>query len=465
MRERYRIKVNGVGRGRESLSFFVYLNFAIVLPTSLFQNGFWRFALLLVFVLYLLIVLGSRHAIVALDGFLARAGALGRLALFETMPVTVLIMSLTSPNKVRIWEASIVVVLVAGLLWRDWHAQRLPAKNRLDTLRFGWALIGLALSVPLLNLASGMLVPKLSDVATTTVDAARMVLQGHDPYSAALDPFGAINAHNAAFGGYKYLPLMILFYLPFVVPFGSMAVLWANALLVAGLCAAVWALSRGNTDAAGHGDNRLVAIAVLLATPELSETSLAMGYNDVPGTLLVLAAFIVRGRSALLAGLLVGCSLSFKLMPGLVAATILFPPDRWKPYVTGMVFGLLPTALFLTWDAEALVRNVLVFNLVRSPDPTSWRLLVPSWIGRAASLGALSVWLAGSVWLALRSWRGKAVAVLDHEVPDARLILFVIASLLLIMTGLTAHDDYMIWWMPAVIAIFAREGDQRHAPA
>jgi hypothetical protein len=54
-----------------------------------------------------------------------------------------------------------------------------------------------------------------------------------------------------------------------------------------------------------------------------------------------------------------------------------------------MAAGLLPTVLFLAWDPDAFIRNVLLFNLVRSPDGTSWRLFAPAWLGRVASLGAL----------------------------------------------------------------------------
>jgi hypothetical protein len=180
-----------------------------------------------------------------------------------------------------------------------------------------------------------------------------------------------------------------------------------------------------------------------------------MGYNDSIGTLLALAAFLVRGRSALLAGLLVGCSMSCKLMPGLVAATIVFPPDRWKSYAAGMAVGLLPTVLFLAWDPDAFIRNVLLFNLVRSPDGTSWRLFAPAWLGRVASLGALGFWLAGSAWLAWRSRNANSST--GAEGCPVRLALFVAVTLGLIMTGSTAHDDYMIWWMPAVLAILPLE--------
>lgn len=446
------------------LPFLAYLNFAILFPVTFFQNGPARLALLAAFALCLggLAVVRRRASLPgpghtapghAAPGHTALAPAWRMVAgclLFGAVPAAVLFLSLGSPNKVRIWEAGVALGLVAAIVWCDTFARRGRERLFRGMPWYGLLLVGLAFSVPLLNLASGLLVPKLSDVATTTLDAARILAQGHNPYAASLDPYGVSNAHDPAFGGYKYLPLMILLHLPLAGPLGPMAVLWVNAACVAGLCGVVWGLSRG----ARTGD-RLIAVALLLATPELAETALAMGYNDSIGTLLALTAFLVRGRSALLAGLLVGCSMSCKLMPGLVAATIVFPPDRWKSYAAGMAAGLLPTVLFLAWDPDAFIRNVLLFNLVRSPDGTSWRLFAPAWLGRVASLAALGFWLAGSAWLAWRSRNANSST--GAEGCPVRLALFVAVTLGLIMTGSTAHDDYMIWWMPAVLAIIPLE--------
>jgi hypothetical protein len=182
--------------------------------------------------------------------------------LFGAVPAAVLFLSLGSPNKVRIWEAGVALGLVAAIVWCDTFARRGRERLFRGMPWYGLLLVGLAFSVPLLNLASGLLVPKLSDVATTTLDAARILAQGHNPYAASLDPYGVSNAHDPAFGGYKYLPLMILLHLPLAGPLGPMAVLWVNAACVAGLCGVVWGLSRG----ARTGD-RLIAVALLLATP------------------------------------------------------------------------------------------------------------------------------------------------------------------------------------------------------
>jgi len=144
------------------LPFLIYLNFAIVLPIGLFQNGVWRLALLAIFAAWI----GARArcgAMKAMEQRLADAGAFAQLALFGAVPLAVFAISLASPNKVRIWEALVVAFMVAAAVWRNHRSGPLSGKT---SRLVGAAVILLALSVPALNLLSGILVPKLSDVAT-----------------------------------------------------------------------------------------------------------------------------------------------------------------------------------------------------------------------------------------------------------------------------------------------------------
>ncbi|WP_353228829.1 hypothetical protein, partial [Novosphingobium sp.] len=241
--------------GAARVSLLAFVNFAILLPTGVFQYGFGRLVMLAVFLLFLLTWLGWRHRLAVIEAWLFAKSWAVRAVLAGAIPLVVLVQSIPSPHKVRVVEAAVMLVLTTWLT-ADAGAveRRFGRMARLIPIM----LVMLACAVPLLNLVSGLSVYKLSDVATTTVDAARLVWAGQNPYAAQIDVYGAINAHGPGYGGYKYLPLMIAVYLPFILPFGPNAVLWVDAATLAVLAALVWKLARaaGRTGVAAQSADR-----------------------------------------------------------------------------------------------------------------------------------------------------------------------------------------------------------------
>ncbi len=308
------------------------------------------------------------------------------------------------------------------------------------------AVLGLvgALLVPAANLVSGLVVPKLLDIGTTTADAARAVATGLNPYVLRLDTVGAALVHDARFGGFKYLPAMPLLYLPFVRTLGDPGILVLNGLLWAGMAVAVLLLSRRLSGAC-----RPMVVVLLACTPVVAVESLALGATDVAPMLVLLGAFLAWGRSDWLAGLLVGLSLSMKLTPAILALP-LFVPSRVPGavrYGAGILVGLLPVVPYLAWAPRAMFDNVVVFNIIRVPDLSSWRFHAPGWTGPAAIGAAALVWGGFGLW-----------CVLGRVGLAGRLYALVAVVIVVLLSASSSHDNYSIWWMPLLALLVGVQG-------
>lgn len=360
-------------------------------------------------------------------------GLAGQFAIMA-FPVSLAVWFLGSRFHVRVPETVILAAIIA-LWFGGSRILRLPSRT------VGWVALGLAALVPVLNLVSGLVVPKLSDQVTVTVDAVHLLLGGHNPYASSIDGLGMTLGGGPAYGGYKYSPLYLLVATVPVALFGPFSLLWINAGTLALLADATRRLV--------PGEHRLFALAALLALPQIGENALALGCIDLPGTALAMMAFATRERSVLLTGVLLGMSGSMKAMPALVATIALFPPRQALPYLAGVVLGALPLLVFFAWSPGAAFHNLVLFNAIRVPDDTSWRYHAPAVL--AAALGPL-----GQV-LAVLIAGGTA---LGNGSSERRLAAFVTATILMIASSASAHDDYMIWWMPAAIVVLALRKDQ-----
>ncbi len=288
--------------------------------------------------------------------------------------------------------------------------------------------------------------PRLVDIGLTTLDAARAILRGQDPYTLPIDPQGAHGLRG--FDGYKYTPVMALAYAPLGAALGTRGLLLTNLLTDLAVAAAVGRLAR-RTGAVGAG--RLAA-SLYLSLPVIPQQLFQEGVTDLVPVLALLVGLIFQGRSALFSGFFMGLSVAAKPFPGVIAAAYGLGPKERLTYLAGCAAGMLPVGVMLVHSGRALIDDTLLFNLARSPDATAWLAVLPSpapMIGRllvGASLigGALMLWLRGG---SLHS----------------RCCCIVIGVIATILAGAAAHTNYMLWWLPAFFAVLAaalwREGD------
>jgi len=307
-----------------------------------------------------------------------------------------------------------------------------------------------SLLIPLANIVSGLAVYKLDMIAGTTAQAARAMWSGLNPYDLQIDVYGADLADNTTYGGYKYLPGMPIVYGPLVLLTGARSILLTNAILCTVMAAAIFCLSRKLA-----GEAKYFAILLFLSTPIVSVQALTEGATDVAPVLLVLMAFLQWGRSSFLAGVLIGLSLSMKPVPALFAATLLFPSKReeWWRYVLGIVLGALPALPYLAWSPQSFINNVFFFNVIRPPDPTTWRFHAPDWAGRVAVMASVLAWVSLCLWcFAVRAGL------------RARLYAFFMITVGVVLAAPSDHDNYALWWTPVLVILLATLGAQPRPP-
>lgn len=293
-------------------------------------------------------------------------------------------------------------------------------------------------------LASALLAAAPTDVATTTRVAARTLAAGRSPYADVIDLSGAIVTGSDRFLGYKYGPLCIVAYAPFLAAFGPRGLFIANALGLASTAILLRAL------AGRLGVARPAWIAgLLLAGPFLGAQVLKYRVNDLLATLPVCLAFLVWRRRPGLAGLLLGASMSIKFAPAPLAMLMLIPhgPSAMRRYLLGIAAGLLPIVLIAALDVTAAFDNLVLFNLARPPRD-SWLVLAPPMVATAVkAMFAIAVLAAGGL-----VWRQ------DWPMPRRMQAYTVMAIGLLLCSGL-AMTNYWLWWLPLFPLLLAAPPD------
>ncbi len=419
----------------------LYLGLMIPLEAAAWGFGAYRALLLLGYLALLLAVAFAPKRLHAAPAFRAlRAG----VVIVALIPAAAALLSIGTRYQVRVMEG----LIVAGVILVLWsQAQFARLRNPGTVAIFAVLILGACALIPLAHLVSGLVVPKLVDIATTTAAAARAIWAGQNPYTIPLDPNGLELMHDAHFTGYKYPPLMAIVYLPFVLAFGDFGVVIENACLYVALCVTVFSLAKRLSSA-----SPLLAVILVLASPTAAEDPLGIGGTDIACLLPLTLAFLAWGKRPALTGLLIGLSLCMKPLPGVFAATLFLPEDRraWPRYVAGIVLGLAPAIYYFALAPQAFLDNVVLFSFGRPVDSTSWRWHQPEWIGKPAQIAALLVWMASTAW-----------CTITRAPLAARLCAYVAVVLCVLLSAPAVHDNYLMWWIPVFAALIAAMGTRR----
>jgi hypothetical protein len=277
----------------------------------------------------------------------------------------------------------------------------------------------------------------VEDVGRTTIAADRALLRGINPYAAPIDRTD-VRMGAMRFDGYKYLPVTMAAYLPgaLAIRQPSEAVVATNLVLgflaAAALAAVAW--REISLDAA------ICAAALMFMSEIIVFELVVFGSNDVvPMLLLTLALCFVESRFA--CGLLVGLSISAKLVPGLLWIPILLTPRAPRRYAAGVLAGLIPCLPFFLWGPGDMTKNIIIFLAARHWEMTAPLYSTPPLV-RAAAQGVVAAF-----WL--------AIAIRSARIPMNRIHRCAWAAALTLAFQLAApnmHQNYFIWWhMPVCV--------------
>jgi len=280
----------------------------------------------------------------------------------------------------------------------------------------------IALALNLVYFGARIIHPHIIDIGLTTLTAGKALLQGLNPYALPIDT----GPESFGITGYKYLPMMIIDYLPLGTPFDQRGVQITNLLL---LLACLWLMKR----IAGTK----LAPLLLLMLPLVAEQIFAKGATDLAAVAPLLGALALVERNSFWCGVCVGLSIATKLLPGVAMLPALIPPQRRAAFIAGVVIGGLPVLPFVLMRPAAFWYNIVLFNLWRLPDSTSWLQAMPAAVATAAHLLFIAVMLAAALYV----WRRSPPTI-------ARAALAAMLGIAAILAGPGAHHNYQLWWMP-----------------
>ena len=278
--------------------------------------------------------------------------------------------------------------------------------------------------------------PRLFDGATMTLAAARAFLSGLNPIALPLDRAASALMGDAAFAGYKYLPVTALTYFPLGVGLDERGVLLTNLVLELAIFSLIYGLARR----LGTRTSGLLAVLFYLSLPIVIRQSFGKGITDLAAVLPMLAALLATPQRPRLAGFWVGLSMSAKLLPGALLLPCALPgAGHRRAYIIGLGLGLLPALCVAALSPVAFYDNIILFNLARLPDSTSWLAFAPP----EAALAMRLVFAAALLSLGAFMWRST---------PDllTRCGLLCATIILTILAGPTAHHNYQLWWLPLI---------------
>ncbi len=312
-------------------------------------------------------------------------------------------------------------------------------------------------------LATRLRSPHLNDIPLTTMAAARAMAAGGNPYHEPVDPRAESREQGRNYDGFKYMPLMAVTYAPAALMNSHRGVILINTILHGLTAALIFFVARSLAGEVAGALGLIFYLWIRMVPRQL----FGPGVTDLAAIIPLVAAWWIVARKPLLGGLLLGISLSMKLVPALAIAPLIAPAAvPWrdtsaKRFWLGVACGSLPTLIYFFWSPVDFASNVFLFNLLRPVDSTSWLYQHPERWRQIAACGLVAVVVAGGV-----------VKWVVRPGPIGRVMLAFAVTVGLTLLGPANHGNYQLWWLPwfailfgSSLAAFMRPPVARSSPA
>jgi hypothetical protein len=252
--------------------------------------------------------------------------------------------------------------------------------------------------------------------------------------------------------GFRYGPVLLASYAPFVASQWEAGILMSHALLaalgLAGLFAAARNLSASTFVA-------LAACALVVLARPLRWEIFEQGHSDLLPTALAAAFWFLRqGGRPTLAAVALGLSMGAKTLPGLIWLPLLVREPR--ALLLACSVAAAGYAPFVIWDARGVWYNLTYVFLSRYTDSTSivhYLSPVFRWLLSTAALGTC----AFLGWRAVKA--GDLRAELDY---------LIVAHVAVLASASVFHNNYLVWLLPVLVLVLVEPflmAPGRRAPA
>lgn len=285
--------------------------------------------------------------------------------------------------------------------------------------------------------------PGISDIAEGTIMAADLVVEGKNPYRAAIDPQQTVARWPGMnLIGYKYNPMMFLTFLPSAHFGRGPGLLIMNVFLHLLTLVLIFSLAKRN-----GGENVGLCAVLFYLLIRFIPTEIRFGVTDLAAVVPLLATAYLWNTRPATAGLFMGISIATKILPA-GPLFLLFMPPGWRGrrnYIFASVVGMTPLFIYLAWSPRDFLGNTIFFNMIRATQDSSIFFGMPDWVRK----------LGGIVFLAA-AFSASVIALRKKLTTEQRCALAFTVLMCCLVTGPLVKPNYLLWSLPLFCVLAGR---------